>query len=523
MPACLTMKTHFDMITPDSSHFNDWATHVEDFFYIREPDGGPVLYCSPAYERIWGRSIESLYNDPTSWLDSVHPEDRDRIVAASQAPTGFQDDYRIVRNGGEVRWVRSRTYPVMGLNNEVVRLVGFSEDITEWKRLEQQLVQSQKMDAVGRLAGGIAHDFNNLLTVINGYSAMIEEREDLPAGVREDIASIRKAGQSAAQLTGQLLTFSRKQPLKKKAIELAAAVREVEPILRRLIREDVDLVILPAVKPLFVCVDPTQFEQVIINLAINARDAIQDRGAITIELHEEYFDASRALMHPGCRLGRYAMLAVSDNGRGMDEQTKDRVFEPFFTTKEVGQGTGLGLATVYGVVKQSGGTIWVYSELGVGSTFRVYLPLVDVAVDLPVATAKQVSSKDTFTGTGTGTVLIVEDEEQVRSIAAAVLKARGYQVYSAANGQEALRIAATITAPLDVLVTDVIMPKMGGLELVKHLVALRPKMRVLYISGYTENAILSTVEVPGGAEYLPKPFTPSLLAQKVSAMLNSSR
>ena len=514
MPQRLLTEDSLATIAPNSSHFDDWATHVEDFFYISEPDGGRLLYCSPAYERIWGRSVESLFQDPASWHQALHPEDRERVLAESQSPSGFQDDFRIIRNGGEVRWVRSRTYPVIGPDNEVIRIVGFAEDITEWKRLEQQLVQSRKMDAVGRLAGGIAHDFNNVLTVINGYSAMIEEREDLPPGLREDIASIRKAGQRAAELTGQLLTFSRTHPLKMKTIELAEAVREVEPILRRLIREDVDLLILPTADPLSVCADPTQFEQVIINLAINARDAIEGRGAITIELHEEYFDASRALMHPGCRPGRYAMLAVSDNGRGMDEQTKDRIFEPFFTTKEIGHGTGLGLATVYGVVKQSGGTIWVYSEVGVGTTFRVYLPLVPANAETAVSVVKPLPNK------GTGTVLIVEDEEQVRNIAVAVLKARGYQVHCALNGEDALHVAARITTPLDILITDVIMPKMGGLELVKQLITLRPNLRVLFISGYTENAILSTVDVPGGVGYLPKPFTPTLLAQKVGAMLN---
>ena len=502
------------IIAPSQTHFDDWATHVEDFFYVREPRDGRVLYCSPAYERIWGRSVESLYKDPKSLRDAIHPEDRERVVRAAQAVSGFQDDYRILRPGGEVRWVRSRTYPVLGVKGEVLRMVGFAEDITEWKRLEQQLVQSQKMDAVGRLAGGIAHDFNNLLTVINGYSAMIQDRADLPVGLREDIENIHKAGQRAAQLTGQLLAFSRQQPLKMKTIELGAAVREVEPILRRLIRENVELSIIATPGDLFVCADPTQFEQVLLNLVINARDAIADSGTITIEVREEQFDSARALMHPGSTPGSYAMIAVTDNGCGMDAQTQERIFEPFFTTKPMGQGTGLGLATVYGVVKQSNGTVWVYSEVGVGTTFRVYLPTTShhqVEVKAPV-----ISGTDE---NGSGTVLIVEDEEQVRSIAAAVLKSRGYNVFSAANGQEALSLAFLIDTPLDLLVTDVIMPKMGGPELVEQLVPMHPNMRVLYISGYTENALVSTAAVPGGVQHLPKPFAPSLLARKVGELL----
>jgi len=252
------------------------------------------------------------------------------------------------------------------------------------------------------------------------------------------------------------------------------------------------------------------------NLVINARDAIVERGSITIETHEEYFDAGRALMHPGCPPGRYAMLAVSDTGRGMDAQTQERIFEPFFSTKESGQGTGLGLAIVYSVIKQSGGTIWVYSEVGVGTTFRVYLPLVaQKKSDAPATPAPRPIEK------GSGTVLIVEDEEQVRNIACAVLKARGYNVFSAANGEEALAMVKKMSVPVDILVTDVIMPRMGGPELVGKLVPLQPSMRVLYISGYTEHAIVATnTAIPAGVQHLPKPFTPSLLAQKVGEMLN---
>ncbi len=515
MPTSLLTELALDEIAaPDRPCFDDWATRVEDFFYLREPEG-PVVYCSPGFEKIWGRSVESLYQDPLSWHQFVHPEDRERVVLGSKSLAGFRDDYRIVRPGGEVRWVRSRTYPVFGPDGVVLRIVGFSEDITEWKRLEQQLLQSQKMDAVGRLAGGIAHDFNNLLTVINGYSAMLQDRADLPETVREDIGNIHKAGQRAALLTNQLLTFSRQQPLKMTTVELGAAVNDMEPILRRLIRENVELNILPSASQFFVRADPTQLEQVILNLVINARDAIADKGTITIELCEEYFDNARSLMHPGCTPGYYTMIAITDNGCGMDSKTQERIFEPFFTTKKLGQGTGLGLAIVYGVIKQCNGAIWVYSELGVGTTFRVYLPNTSVhEARTPEAPAKVMAEQET------GTVLIVEDEEQVRGIAAAVLRGRGYQVYSAANGQEALEIASSIATPLDLLVTDVIMPKMGGPELVDRLLPLHPAMRVLYISGYTENSIVTSTAVRPA--YLPKPFTPNLLAQKVSEILQQS-
>jgi len=516
MPTSLLTEIALDPIAaPDRPSFDDWATRVEDFFFLRESGDGKIVYCSPGYERIWGRTVESLYRDPLSWHQGVHPEDRERIIEASKSPDGFRDDHRVVRPTGEVRWVRSRTYPVFGPDGAVLRIVGFSEDITEWKRLEQQLLQSQKMDAVGRLAGGIAHDFNNLLTVINGYSAMLHDRADLPDSVREDIGNIHKAGQRAALLTNQLLTFSRQQPLKMTTVELGAAVKDMEPILRRLIRENVELNIVPATSEFFVRADPTQFEQVILNLVINARDAIVDKGTITLELSEEYFDNARALMHPGCTPGQYTMIAVTDTGRGMDAKTQERIFEPFFTTKQLGQGTGLGLAIVYGIVKQCNGTIWVYSEVGVGTTFRVYLPSTSTnASQAARVPACAMPEKDS------GTVLLVEDEEQVRGIAAAVLKGRGYEVFSAANGQEALEIASTIATPLDLLVTDVIMPKMGGPELVDQLLPLHPAMRVLYISGYTENSIITSTAVHPA--YLPKPFTPNLLAQKVSEILRQS-
>ncbi len=335
--------------------------------------------------------------------------------------------------------------------------------------------------------------------------------------MREDVENIHKAGNRAAQLTNQLLAFSRQQPLKMKTVELCAAVAEVEPILRRLIREDVELSILPSPDPLFVCADPTQFEQVLLNLVINARDAISGRGTITIEIRAEHFDQARALMHPGCKPGDYAMIAVTDNGCGMDALMQDRIFEPFFTTKPIGQGTGLGLATVYGVVKQSNGTIWVYSEPGVGTTFRVYLPTEERPQREEQAPVSMPSVEN-----GSGTVLIVEDEEQVRSIAVAVLKARGYHVHSAANGEKAFALCKKLGISVDLLVTDVIMPKMGGPELVAKLVPGNPQMRVLYISGYTENAVVSTSSIPAGVQHLPKPFTPAVLARKVGDMLRKS-
>ena len=496
-----------------SERFRELADNVREVFSIIDVKRRRVLYVSPGYELIWQRSCESLYQQADSWMDALHPDDDARVRKSVESLGMFTDEYRILRPSGETRWIRARTFPVRGADGELLRTVGFWEDITEWKRLEQQLIQSQKMDAVGRLAGGIAHDFNNLLTVINGYATMLSEHPDLPPAMKGDLQSIRRAGDRAASLTAQLLAFSRKQLLQPKIIDLNVTVREVEPILRRLIREDVELkTVLPAQQ---VCVkaDPTQIEQVLLNLVINARDAIQGTGTITIETGTVEFDVESARLHGDCGPGRFAMIAVSDTGRGMSAHTQDRIFEPFFTTKGLGQGTGLGLATVYGIVKQSGGTILVYSEERIGSVFKVYLPLMGRAEDV------EHTSQPAAVKGGNATILIVEDEEQVRNIACAVLRARGYFVLEASNGEEALSPANPHPARIDLLVTDVIMPKMGGPELALRLAAGNPEMRVLFISGYTENAVIHKGMLEPGLHHLAKPFTPDALARKVSEVL----
>ena len=485
-----------------SRRFEDLVENLREVFYITDPIAKKTLYVSPGYELIWQRSCQSLYDNYSSWLDAVHPDDRARIEKSIHLATGTKEEYRIVRGDGETRSIRARTFPVRNEGGDVVRIVGFCEDVTEWKRMEAQLTQSQKMDAVGRLAGGIAHDFNNLLTVINGYAAMLADRADLPPDVHADLASIRRAGQRATALTSQLLTFSRKQNAQPKNVDLNEVVRGVEPILRRLIREDVDLVTVLAPEPVCVKADPSQLEQVLLNLVINGRDAIDRTGAITIETgHCERPD------------GEQAMLVVTDTGRGMSQQTQERIFEPFFTTKENGKGTGLGLATVYGIVKQAGGTIWVYSEEGHGSAFKIYLPLMRSAEQMETEQPVRTPAR------GSGLVLFVEDEEAVRKMSAAVLRGRGYEVLEAANGEEALGLLLAELRPIDVLVTDVIMPRMGGPELAERMKEFHPDMHVLFISGYTEHAVIHTGKVGPGVHHLAKPFTPDALARKVGEVM----
>jgi PAS domain S-box-containing protein len=378
---------------------------------------------------------------------------------------------------------------------------------------EEQLRQSQKMDAIGQLAGGVAHDFNNLLTVITGYSELGMRRMEPADPMRKNLEQIKKAGDRAASLTRQLLAFSRKQIFQEKVVDLNSIVADMDKMLRRLIGEDIDLVSLlePSLRP--IKADPGQIEQVLLNLAVNARDAMPRGGKLTIETGHATLDESYANSHLTTQPGQFVMLAVSDTGAGMDAETQKRIFEPFFTTKEVGKGTGLGLATVYGVVKQSGGNIWVYSEPGTGTTFKIYLPIAEDS-----ANPEAESTPDEIPQ-GQGTILLVEDEELVRNLAGEILGTKGYQVLTAANGVEALRVCSEHVGQIDLMVTDVVMPQMGGRELAERIGTVRPEMKVLYMSGYTDDAIVRHGILEDHVAFIQKPFSPDLFALKVREVL----
>jgi hypothetical protein len=401
--------------------------------------------------------------------------------------------------------------------------VVLATDITDRKRAEEalraseeQLRQSQKMEAVGKLAGGVAHDFNNLLTAITCHSelSLRRLREDDP--LCRNIEAIKKASGRAASLTQQLLAFSRKQVLQSEVLDLNDMVVETNMLLRRLIGEDIDLltVLEPALGK--IKADPGQIGQVLMNLSVNARDAMPGGGKLIIETSNIYVDEKYAKHHVSVEPGWYVMLVVSDTGCGMDEATQNRIFEPFFTTKEVGRGTGLGLSTAYGIVKQSGGNIWVYSEVGRGTTFKIYLPRTDSVAENPQANSDQDESPS-----GTETVLLVEDEEMVREMAHEILRMSGYQVLESTHGSEALTVCEQHEGPIHLMLTDVVMPQMSGRELAERLVPMRPEMRVLYMSGYTDDAIVHHGVLEDGVAFIEKPFTPNALARKVRVALDA--
>ena len=393
-----------------------------------------------------------------------------------------------------------------------------AENITEQRELEKQLRQAQKMEAVGRLAGGVAHDFNNLLMVIQGHTELMLERARSDAWWFNKVEQVRKAAERATGLTRQLLSFSRMQVLQPKVIDLNEIVTEMGKMLPRLIGEDVELRILEGAPPCRVKADPGQLEQVILNLAVNARDAMPKGGILSIETCSVEVDEFLARKHPPLVPGPYVLLTVSDTGVGMDSETQAHIFEPFFTTKEVGKGTGLGLATVYGVVKQSHGYIWVSSEVGKGTTFEVYLPRADESIEGPAVPPVE----DERPG-GAETILLAEDEKGVREIAREFLSLSGYTVLEASDGAEALDIASRHQGPIQLLVTDIIMPQLGGRELAERVTELRPEIKVIYMSGYTEYSSLRSSDFADTAVLLSKPFTRTALARAVAEALKAAR
>jgi two-component system cell cycle sensor histidine kinase/response regulator CckA len=486
------------------------------FGIFRSAADGRLIAVNPALVSILGYDSEAELLEQNMATDFyVDPAERARLLDAVLKSGSLTAESVWRRKDAKPITVRQTGRVVCDAQGEVEYFNVLVEDITERKLLEAQFRQAQKMEAVGRLAGGIAHDFNNLLTAIIGYTdlALAELREGDP--MRQDMEEILRAAHRAAGLTHQLLAFSRQQVLAPRVLDLNEVVQSVDNMLRRLLGEDIELQSMPAPALGHVKADPGQLEQVIVNLAVNARDAMPTGGKLTIETADVEMSETLGRDITTVPAGRYVMLAITDSGTGMEEETKARIFEPFFTTKEQGKGTGLGLATVYGIVKQSGGFIWVYSEPGHGTTFKIYLPRVEGAADAlapPVGTAE--------VPRGTETVLIVEDEAAVRALAKTGLTRKGYRVLEAANGGEALLLCEAEQAPIHLLVTDVVMPGLGGADLAQRLAPLRPDMKVLFISGYTDQGAARHGTIHPGAAYLEKPFSLDALARKVREVLD---
>ncbi|MBE7462704.1 MAG: PAS domain S-box protein [Planctomycetes bacterium] len=390
-------------------------------------------------------------------------------------------------------------------------------DIRERLRLAEQTRQSQKMEAMGRLTGGVAHDFNNLLTIILGHGNLISSRQGLPAEVKNHVQVIQRTAERAAMLTKQLLQFSRQQVLQPKILNLSEYILDTSEMLRRLLGEEIDLQLNLDPSPTFVKLDPGQFQQVLLNLAVNAKDAMPTGGALSIHTSRVDLDDAYAQLHPGLKPGSYALMAFSDTGTGMDEKTRTRIFEPFFTTKGIGAGTGLGLATVHGIVNQSGGHIWVYSEPGRGTTFKTYFPRTDETgkVATPAAVAPT-------TRPCTETILIVEDEVEILKLLQSTLEQQGYRILTAVNGQEALQVSEAHPGAIHLLLTDVVIPKLGGGELAKTLAARRPGLKCLYMSGYTNDTIVRHGVTDEGATFIEKPFSPTDVASKIRDLLDAA-
>ncbi|MEZ4237469.1 MAG: PAS domain S-box protein [Myxococcota bacterium] len=500
----------------ERARFRQLAEAIREVFWLSDVDKSEIIYVSPAYEAIWGRSCDSLYASARNWMEAIHREDRERVARAAQAQAEGSYDlvYRILRPDGAVRWIHDRAFPVCDADGRVVRIAGVAEDVTDQRRFEEQLRQTQKMESVGRLAGGVAHDFNNLLTVIVSAAELLAAEEGQPAATVELVQDILDAGRRGAALTRQLLAFSRQEVVEPRVMDLADVVGDAEKLLRRLIGEDVALETHHA-GSCPVRIDPGQWSQVLMNLAVNARDAMPHGGTLTIATRVERTDRAFLRTHPNVVPGRYAVLSVADTGSGMTPETCARVFEPFFTTKGERKGTGLGLAVVHGVVQQAGGLVDVTSAPGEGTRFDLYLPLAADPVELRVPTAEPTNVH------GHETVLLVEDEPVVRRMTARILRRSGYVVLTAADAAEALRVLDAHDGEIQLLLTDVVMPHLAGPALARAVRERNDTVKVLYASGYMDEDLRDRFGRGERAAFLQKPYSPAVLLRRVREVLDA--
>ncbi|MBL7645631.1 MAG: PAS domain S-box protein [Candidatus Hydrogenedentes bacterium] len=480
---------------------------------------GTVLYSAEWMEQV-GLEAAEVVNTIDDWFRRVHPEDIGPLRktlddCVSEPWRRFQREFRIKRADGELRWILLGAAAVADESGSPSRIIGTNVDITDRKRLELEFLQAQKMESIGLLAGGVAHDFNNLLGVIGGYTELMLESVGAEGPLHENVMQIKRAADRATGLTRQLLAFSRRQILRPSVADLNGIIEDAEKMLRRLIGEDIELRVELTPGLGRVMADPGQVDQILMNLAVNARDAMPGGGRLTIATRNEEIDERQARQRPGGRPGRYACVEVRDSGIGMDAEVRARIFEPFFTTKEVGKGTGLGLATVYGIVKQSGGNIWVESESGKGTAFQIYLPWIEAAPAL-----ERHDSLPEGMVPGGETILLAEDEEALRAVMRITLSRAGYTVLEAHDGLHALSLLKAHPGRVDLVLTDVVMPGLNGPDLVREIAGLQPGVKVLFMSGYADDTIVHQGVLDDGIEFINKPFSFIQLNRKVREVLD---
>ena len=519
------VKSTLAKLQESEERFRQLAESIGDVFWVTNPGKSKMQYISPAYEHIWGRPSLSLYAAPNAWLEAVHPEDRERVRRATltQAAGNYLEEYRIIRPDGELRWIRDRAFPVKNEAGEVYRIVGIAQDITERRLarererlLEIQFHQAQKMESIGKLAGGVAHDFNNILTAIMGYTNFLADGPTRNGTWREDVEEIRKAAERAAGLTRQLLAFSRRQTLQPKVLDLNTEFTEMKNMLRRMVGEDIDWSVSLASGLGCIKADQGQIQQVLMNLIVNARDAMPSGGKLTVSTKNIQFQEPHAENNFIIPPGAYVVIAVSDTGGGIDENIKAHIFEPFFTTKEKGKGTGLGLAVIYGIITQCDGYIVIDSAPNKGTTFKIFFPTTEGVVG-----AKNGEQSVQEPCRGTETILLVDDDEAVRTLLRRVLRQHGYALLEAARADEALKLARAHKGKLHLLLTDMVLPDINGMELARQISSIRPETGIMLISGYLDRDVGNFI-IDENTPFLHKPFATTALVRMVRKVLDTS-
>jgi len=500
------------------ARFRQLAENIDEVFWLNDPQSGDVLYISPAYEKIWGRTCQSLYDSPKSWMDAVHPDDVEPMKRSRlhrQGRGGFVETFRILRPDNTVRWIQNRAFPLHKEDGSIYRVLGTASDITAQRSLEDQLSQAQRIDALGKVAGGVAHDFNNILTAIVGNTELALKGSS-DAKVRSRLMEINKAAERAGGLTRQLLSFSRKRVIRTSALSLNAIVEDMQKMLERIIGDNYQIKTVLFSGLASIKADKGQMEQMIMNLVVNARDAMPKGGEIVVRTQNVNAGQMFASWGTIADSTNMVMLSVEDSGMGIPEEIRPHLFEPYFTTKKEGVGTGLGLSTVYGIVRQNGGAIGLDSFPEKGSIFRVYLPATSEA---PTPVSHSVPTLDR--SPGDETILVAEDNQDLAEVVNEVLGGQGYKVLTAGNGEVALRMAREHKGALNLLLSDVIMPGKSSEELVHELRTLHPHIKLMFMSGYVADALTQKTVEQFGAAFLEKPFTPDQLVEKVRAVLLS--